>query len=204
MDFQPTDLEDAQKMIRIMYGRPFSVLVVPKHSVLKKIVYSIKVDMKMVGIDRVSMASLAAGPSDTALLRLRRYLVGHMLACAGTALVPGAMYDGGFGGVHASFPTQYLSWFDCCDLLETFETSVACLAVSFITHQDSSPRFPDDVVVSETGPWSAPRRSEAEAEAQNWHTLCCSPKDASDQLSGAPYSLSYCIVDFADQTQTIN
>jgi hypothetical protein len=128
MDFQPTDLEDAQKMIRIMYGRPFSVLVVPKHSVLKKIVYSIKVDMKMVGIDRVSMASLAAGPSDTALLRLRRYLVGHMLACAGTALVPGAMYDGGFGGVHASFPTQYLSWFDCCDLLETFETSVACLA----------------------------------------------------------------------------
>jgi hypothetical protein len=65
----------------------------------------------------------------------------------------------------------------------------------------SPSRFPDDPlmyndVVSlcpKTGPRSAPRRSEPEAEAQNWHTLCCSPKDASDQLSGAPY-LSYCMV----------
>ena len=58
--------------------------------------------------------------------------------------------------------------------------------------------FPMMSLCPKTGPRSAPRRSEPEAEAQNWHTLCCSPKDASDQLSGAPY-LSYCMVDFADQ-----
>ena len=88
--------------------------------ILKKIFYAMTVEHKMASIERVPIKSLRAAPLDSAMLILKRYLVGHFLCGVGASALP-SMDAIMYGDMGHEFPVQYISWHDCQDMLDTCE-----------------------------------------------------------------------------------
>ena len=125
-EFDGTWLEQQVHMAWVMYKRSFVAGILPKHTVLKKIFYAISVEHRMASIARVPIKSLRTDPLDSAMLILKRYLVGHFLCGVGASALP-SMDAIMYGDMGHEFPVQYISWHDCQDLLDTCEVEFAGL-----------------------------------------------------------------------------
>ena len=118
-EFTGTELDEAQKLVRIMFGRRFNSGYVPKIAVLKRMCYSVKMDTALPSIERIPLKSLRVLPGDTPIILFKRWLVGHMVCSVG-ASVPVGVVSNGCGDL-PMYGEQWMSWFDCVDLLEAME-----------------------------------------------------------------------------------
>jgi hypothetical protein len=131
-DFTCTDLENNNKRCGLLYGRRFHSQFVPKLAVMKRLVFSVVVDLALPSTTRISLASLRVTPDDGPLLLLRRYFTGLCLVCAEQGVFAECR-DEGYGEVTAASYRLWLSWYDCAELLDTVEAYTAGLADITVT-----------------------------------------------------------------------
>ena len=123
-DFPGTELELQQAQCAELYARAFDPLFVPKMAVLKRICYCVKIDKRMAPLARISLSSMRLSPNDTSFILLKRWCVGHVIIAVGAAPPPGFV-SAGYG--IAGHTVEWLSWWDCLDLLDTLETRLVAL-----------------------------------------------------------------------------